>query len=53
MEQLNFTYIGSEIIDIEMLEIVPGDYQRLLRQMNGCILFDEGLHIRGAVLTPE
>lgn len=53
MEQLNFTYIGSEITAIEMLEIVPGGYQRLLRQMNGCILFDGGLQIRGVVLTPE
>jgi hypothetical protein len=53
MKPSNPLYIGSEITDPEMLNQVPEDYRRLLQQVNGSILFDGGLHIRGAVLTPE
>jgi len=53
MEQPNPTYAGSQITDIEILDRVPEDYGRLLNQTNGFILFDGGLHVRGAVLDPE
>ncbi len=53
MKPSNPLYIGSEITDPEMLNQVPEDYRRLLQQVNGSILFDGGLHIRGAVLSPE
>jgi hypothetical protein len=53
MEQSNPTYAGSEITDTEILDRVPEDYRRLLHQTNGFILFDGGLHVRGAVLAPE
>jgi hypothetical protein len=53
MEQSKPTYIGSEITDAEILDKVPEDYRRLLSQTNGFILFDGGLHVRGAVLSPE
>jgi hypothetical protein len=47
------TYVGSEITDAEILDKVPEVYRRLLNQANGFILFDGGLHVRGAVLAPE
>jgi hypothetical protein len=53
MEQLEATYVGSEITDTEILDRLPEDYRRLLNQTNGFILFDGGLHVRGAVLSPE
>src|ERR1051325_2285272 len=53
MEQSKPTYVGTEITDLEILDKVPEDYQRLLSQTNGFILFDGGLHVRGAVLAPE
>src|SRR3712207_5944084 len=53
MEQLEATYVGAEITDTEILERIPEDYRGLLNQTNGFILFDGGLHIRGAVLAPE
>ncbi|MDQ3816354.1 MAG: SMI1/KNR4 family protein [Acidobacteriota bacterium] len=52
MEQLEPTYVGSEITDSEILGRIPEDYRRLLNQTNGFILFDGGLHVRGAVLSP-
>ncbi|MGG6238945.1 hypothetical protein ACQ4N7_09915 [Nodosilinea sp. AN01ver1] len=39
--------------DSEILDQVPEDYQRILNRVNGFILFDGGLHVRGAVITPE
>jgi hypothetical protein len=53
MEQSKPIYVGSEITDTEILDKVPEDYRRLLNQTNGFILFDGGLHVRGAVLAPE
>jgi hypothetical protein len=53
MEQSSPSYAGSEITDTEILDRVPEDYRRLLHQTNGFILFDGGLHVRGAVLAPE
>jgi hypothetical protein len=53
MEQSKPTYVGSEITDPKILVKVPENYRRLLNQTNGFILFDGGLHVRGAVLAPE
>jgi hypothetical protein len=53
MEEATATYIGSEITDFEILERLPDDLQDFLNQNNGCIIFDGGLHIRGAVLYPD
>jgi hypothetical protein len=53
MEQSKPTYVGPEITDAEILDRAPEDYRRLLNQTNGFILFDGGLHVRGAVLVPE
>lgn len=53
MEQVEATYIGAEITDEEILDGIPEDYRRLLSQTNGFILFAGGLHLRGAVWSPE
>src|SRR5687768_5955921 len=53
MEQTYITFKGSNVSDPEILKRVPEDYRRLLNQINGFVMFDGGLHVRGAVLTPE
>ena len=53
MEQSKPNYVGSEITDTEILAKAPEDYRRLLTETNGFVLFDGGLHVRGAVLSPE
>ena len=53
MEQSKPDYVGSEITDTEILAKVPEDYRQFLTETNGFVLFDGGLHIRGAVLSPE
>ena len=53
MERIKPDYVGSEITDTEILAKVPEDYRRLLSETNGFVLFDGGLHVRGAVLSPE
>ena len=53
MAQSKSPYIGSEITDAAILDNMPEDYRRLLSRTNGFILFDGGLHVRGAVLAPK
>jgi hypothetical protein len=53
MEDLDLIYRGSDVTDQEIFDAVPAEYQHLLEQMNGCVLFNGGLHIRGAVESPE
>jgi hypothetical protein len=53
MEQSKRTFIGAEITDTDILNRLPESYRRLLKNENGFILFDGGLHVRGAVLSPE
>jgi hypothetical protein len=53
MKLLNPKFIGSEITDPEILARTPAELRRHLQQVNGSILFDGGLHIRGAVLSPD
>jgi hypothetical protein len=40
------------ISDHEILERVPESLRSLLRETNGFVLFEGGLHVRGAVLSP-
>jgi hypothetical protein len=47
------SYLGGAITDSEILEKLPTDYRELLQQANGFILFNGGLHVRGAVLNPN
>jgi hypothetical protein len=53
MERSKPDYVGSEITDVEILAKTPEDYRQLLTETNGFVLFDGGLHVRGAVLSPE
>ncbi|HEY6250059.1 MAG TPA: hypothetical protein VI685_08860 [Candidatus Angelobacter sp.] len=46
------SYTGGEITDPEIVDKLPQTYRDLLQQVNGCILFNGGLHIRGAVVSP-
>jgi hypothetical protein len=48
----DFTFLGPEIDDLELLERLPRDLQQLLTKQNGCIMFNGGLHIRGASTSP-
>ena len=52
MEQSKPIFVGAEVTDADMLDRVSEDYRRLLHRTNGFILFDGGLHVRGAVLAP-
>jgi hypothetical protein len=47
------SYLGGDITDSKILEKLPSDYRELLHQANGFILFNGGLHLRGAVLHPD
>ena len=47
------SYVGGEITDSEIVEKLPQTYWDLLQQVNGYILFNGGLHIRGAVVSPS
>ncbi len=53
MEQAYITFKGPDVSDPEILTMAPDDYRRLLNQINGFVMFDGGLHVRGAVLSPE
>ena len=49
----NISLGGATALDLEILTTLPEDYRQLLSQENGFILFDGGLHVRGAVLSPD
>src|SRR5882672_9145431 len=49
----NPSFAGSEITYTEILQKLPEDFRQLLTQVNGCVLFDGGFHVRGAVVSPE
>ncbi len=53
MEQTYITFKGPDVSDPEILDRLPEDYRRLLNQINGFVMFDGGLHVRGAVIVPE
>lgn len=43
----------EQVTDPEILRTVPEDLRSLLSENNGFILFDSGLHVRGAVRSSE
>lgn len=47
------SYRGLAVTDLEILAKIPADLRYLLTEINGCIMFDGGLHIRGACVEPE
>jgi hypothetical protein len=47
------TFRGPPISDPETLARLPQDLRQLLAEANGFVMFDGGLHIRGACLEPE
>jgi hypothetical protein len=47
------SFVGPEITDAQVLQMLPPDYRKFLLVMNGCILFGGGLHIRGACEIPD
>jgi hypothetical protein len=49
----DLTYSGPDISDPEIISRLPKAYSRLLKQVNGFIAFEGGLHIRGAVKLPR
>lgn len=52
MRASDTTYIGPEITDREILERLPSGLREVLINSNGFILFEGGLHIRGACYEP-
>lgn len=46
-------YEGEKISDEEILLNLPEDLQNLLKETNGFVAFDGGLHVRGLVDFPE
>jgi hypothetical protein len=53
LDPKHITFRGPPMDDPEMLSRLPADLRRLLTEVNGFILFDGGLHIRGACLQPD
>jgi hypothetical protein len=53
LELKHVSYVGPPIDDLDLIARVPTDLAALLRQVNGFIQMDGGLHVRGACLTPE
>ncbi len=53
MKEESITYKGNDLSDKEILEYLPKDLQNLLKKINGFVAFDDGLHIRGMVDSPE
>ena len=44
---------GDENVDVDLLSRLPADLAELLRQTNGFIGFQGGLHVRGACREPK
>lgn len=53
MDDEGLIYCGTDIEDREILSALSDDHRKLLSQRNGFVLFNGGLHIRGAVHSPE
>jgi hypothetical protein len=53
MDDEGLIYCGADIEDPEILCALSDDHRELLSQRNGFVLFNGGLHIRGAVHSPE
>lgn len=51
LKHVNFQ--GPPVDDVKILGQLPEDLRQVLTEMNGFVMFDGGLHIRGACLQPE
>jgi SMI1/KNR4 family protein SUKH-1 len=49
----NVSFKGEKNYDVEIMSMLPSAYRELLQWVNGCILFQGGLHIRGACTNPD
>jgi hypothetical protein len=47
------SFVGTAISDEEIFGRLPQECSELLLQVNGCVLFGGGLHIRGACIDPD
>lgn len=52
MQLLQVSFAGPPIDDEEILARCPPELADILRQVNGCVQFDGGLHLRGACRQP-
>jgi hypothetical protein len=53
VEPSGITYLGPEIDDPAVMDLLPADHRELLETRNGFILFAGGLHVRGACTSPD
>lgn len=53
MEFKGITFKGGEIDDESTLKILPPDLKEFYREINGLVLYQGGLHIRGCVSQPS
>lgn len=53
LDPKHITFRGAPVDDPEMMSRLPADFRQLLTEVNGFIMFDGGLHIRGACLEPD
>jgi hypothetical protein len=53
LDAKHITFRGPAVDDSEMLSRLPADLRQLLTEVNGFIMFDGGLHIRGACREPD
>lgn len=52
MQLEHVTFVGPAVDDDDLIDRVPADLAALLRQINGFIQFQGGLHVRGACREP-
>lgn len=53
MKMSGITWKGDSIDDAELLRELPSELTQILRDMNGFILHNGALHVRGASVAPE
>jgi hypothetical protein len=53
MDIPDITWRGESVEDVEVLRELPTDLVHILSDMNGFILHEGALHVRGACLAPE
>jgi hypothetical protein len=53
MKISNITWRGESIEDIEVLRELPVELTQILSEVNGFVIHEGVLHVRGACLTPE
>lgn len=53
MNITGITWKGESIDDVEILREIPSELLHLLSEINGFILHEGALHVRGATLNPE